>query len=311
MKKNIKILFILFLLFIASENASAIDPFTGGVDPHDSLLFDGANRIFLDIAADNDGCYIQAGSIRGKVTGKVRKIEIVLGCGNIPETLITEVDKVIEKGDILVEGSNLETGSDSYVGLGIYFSGDMKELGQYKMQSIVLGVTANSLIIVPRISYYCGRVIEKENKLTQEIPVIKGVVTYEDEPAAKPKFNTKGKRSSVKHKQTSYSHEVKIDGSDTIDVIRVYEGAVEVTFIKTDAAEDAAMTKEIEKMGEDMQSGKISMEEMQAKMTEFQNYGQNLGELLTPLEVSEGNKCIITKTSRKVEPLGPGDEKSK
>jgi hypothetical protein len=244
--------------------------------------------------------------LKGTVIGEVVKEENAIICGQKQTNYKTKITEV-KVGDILKEDSKVITSANSEIGIGIYLSTDESE--PIKFTSMFLMVGEESEIIVPKIQDLCKRL--EEHLPQREIPVIKGVVTYEDEPAAKPKFNTKGKRSSVKHKQTSYSHEVKIDGNDTLDIIRVYEGAVEVTFIKTDSEEDAAMTKEIEKMGEDMQSGKISMEEMQAKMTEFQNYGQNLEQLLTPLDVSEGNKCIITKTSRKVEPLGPGDEKSK
>ncbi|MEO8512975.1 MAG: hypothetical protein ABI543_05420 [Ignavibacteria bacterium] len=307
MNKNIKILFILFFLFITAEKVSAIDLFTGGIDPHDSLLFDGANELLLNMEASSDECFIRVDNIRGKATGKVRKKEIVLACGIVPETLITVVDKQIELGDILEEGTYLEVGPDSYVGMGMYFSGDNSK-SKYRTQSVPLGVTSNSMIIVPRISYYCDRVTANEEKHTEEIKVIKGVVTYDEEPGTPAKFNTKGKRSSAKHTKTHYSHEVKIDGTDTVDVIRVYKGSVEVTYMKTDASDEEDMSKKIEKLGEDMQAGKLTAEEVQAKMTEFQNYGQNLNELMQPVNVDEGFKCTVTKNSRVVEPLGVGDE---
>jgi hypothetical protein len=57
-----------------------------------------------------------------------------------------------------------------------------------------------------------------------------------------------------------------------------------------------------------MQSGKITAEEMQAKLTEFQNFSKMVNELVTPLIVDAGFKCTVTKNSRVVEPLGAGDE---
>lgn len=296
------IFFTAFLFISASSVSFSLPRFH--FDPHDSLLFDGAGISGFQNSFNpgSNNCYVQVKALKGIVIGEVVKKEIVSACGE-NETLYVSKITELKIGDILVEGSQVITSTGSQVGLGIYLSTD--ESQPIKFTSMFLSVGEESEIKVPQIQALCGRL---EEHLQQEIPVIKGKITYDAKPDAGIKLNTKGKRSTAKHKKTKYSHEVRIDGIDTVDIIRVYEGSVEVSINDLDQKEADAVSKQIEKLGEDMQSGKITAEEMAAKMMEFQNYGQKVNELMTPLEVNEGNKCIITKTSRTVEPLGAGDE---
>ncbi len=302
---KIKFVFLFSLLFAVTASVNAYSPFKFITDPHDSLLFDGGvtsgfNKTLQPLSKK---CYVKVRGGRGIVTGEVMEKEIVPACGGF-ETLWVAKIKVLKIGDILVEGTTVLTTPDSWVGLGIYLSTD--EMEDFPSTSIIVG--ESSEIKVPRISDLCKRL-----EVQPTIPVTKGIVTYESETkdeeelAPLTKITTKGKRSSGKHKKTRYSHEVKITESDTIDIIRVYKGTVEVTMEKIDI-DEGDYTKKLEKFNEDMQSGKITAEEMQAKMTEFQNFGKMINELTQPLNVDEGFKCTVTKNSRVVEPLGAGDE---
>jgi hypothetical protein len=306
MKNNFNILFILCLLFIAAEKASAIDLFTGGINPHDSLLFDGETTQSLNLItySDDIGCYTRVIDVKGTVVGKVLTKEIVKACGE-DETVYTAVERFLKKGDMLMHGSEIITSVDSKVELGIY----LMETG---FNSVYLNIGPDSKITTPNFAGSC-KVTLKENQQVpeEEIKVIKGIITYDAEPDAGIKAITKGKRSSAKHTKTRYSHEVKIDGIDTVDVIRVYKGSVEISMENIEPPNEEKMTKNLEKLGEDLQAGKITAEEMQVKMKEFQFYGQNLNELIQPLNVDEGFKCTVTKSTRVVEPLGAGDEDSK
>ncbi|GEM_PF-4751482 len=283
----------------------------GGNNPHDSLLFDGENGTVINTVDVGNDCFVKVGKVKGKVKGRVLNREIFKACGDEYETLFTFVDKEsIKAGDMLVEGSYIETPPDGWAELLVYIAGDNVFNNEIQYPSFPLYVNAGSTMGIPNISQVCSRQVQKQMP-PPEVPidVIKGVVTYDqDEGKTTVKMNTKGKRSSVKHTKTRYSHEVKIDGNDTLDIIRVYKGSVEVTFMKTDASDEDAVSKEMEKLSKDMEAGKLSMEELQAKMSEFQSYGQNLNELMTPINVDEGSKCIITKFKRTVEPLGAGDE---
>jgi hypothetical protein len=302
MKTNIKLLILFSMFIIFSRYAKADSPMRYVIDPHDSLLFDAGSVSQNILLAGKKNCYIQVKALKGTVIGEVLQKEIVPACGE-NETLYTSKIKELKVGDILADGSQIITSTGSDVGIGIYLSTDESE--PIKFTSMYLTIGEESEMKLPRIQDLCGRLLEHPPQ--PEIPVIKGVVTYEDEPDAKPKFKTKGKRSSVKHTKTRYSHEVRIDGIDTIDVIRVYKGAVEVSMENIDIDEED-MTKKMEQLSEDMQSGKLTAEEMQAKMSEFQNFGQMVNELIQPLNVDQGFKCTVTKNSRVVEPLGSGDE---
>lgn len=307
MMKKIKFLFLFSVLFAVtvSVNSYTLTKFT--INPHDSLLFDAGNTISQStIKAGNKNCFVKVKGMKGIVMGEVLVREIVAACGE-NETLWVSKHKKLEIGDILVEGTTVLTSKESWVGLGVYLSTD--ETSIFPSTSIIVG--ESSEISVPRISDLCLRL---EQQIPQkEIPVIKGIVTYENEAgneeelAPLPKLTTKGKRSSGKHKKTRYSHEVRISESDTVDIIRVYKGAVEVTILNIDIDDDD-YTKKLEKMNEDMMSGKITPHEMQEKMAEFQNFGLMVNELMQPLNVDEGFKCTVTKNSRVVEPLGAGDE---
>jgi hypothetical protein len=284
----------------ASVNAYTLPNFT--IDPHDSLLFDAGTLNSIDpfLFYIDPQCFTRVEEVRGNVIGKVITREIVKACGE-DETLYTAVERFLKKGDKLMHGSDVITSVDSKVELRIV-------LMESTFHAVSLKVGPESQITTPSFVIECKvRMKEKEVVPEDEIKVIKGVVTYDAEPDAGFKAVTKGKRSKGKHKKTRYSHEVKITESDTIDIIRVYKGVVEVTMENIEI-DESRMTTKLEKLGEDMQSGKITPEEMQAMLTEYQNFGQNLSDLMTPLEVNEGSKCIITKNSRTVEPLGAGDE---
>lgn len=309
MKKNIEILLILLLLFFAVEKTSAINLFTTVVDPHDSLLFDGdyVPGFQQTVFYAGNNCFVKVGGLKGIVVGEVVTKEIVAACGE-NETLYVTKSKQLEIGDILVEGSDIVTSVGSWVGLKIFLSTDETFQNTFPSMSIIVG--ESSEIKVPRIQDLCQRLAEHP-----PIPIIKGKVTYEnenkdDDLTPIPKLTTKGKRSTGKHKKTRYSHEVKFTESDTVDIIRVYKGAVEVSMLSIEF-DEAGLTKKMEKLSEDMQSGKLTAEEMQTQMAEFQNFGLMINELTKPLDVDEGFKCTVTKNSRTVEPLGAGDEEIK
>lgn len=146
---------------------------------------------------------------------------------------------------------------------------------------------------------------QKDQVSKQEIKVIKGIVTYEaddDELTPLPKIKTKGKKATVKHKNTMYTHEVRVEGNDTIDIVNVYKGSVEVLYFNPDFSSFENTAEEMEKLSKDYSEGKITMEEFSAKMNEFVNISQEISKYTEPVIVEEGNKCIVTKNSITVEP---------
>jgi hypothetical protein len=303
MIKQINLLFLLALL-LAAGTANAYTRPGAGIDPHDSLLFDDGsfpedNNIFFGEL----GCFTRVEEVTGNVIGKVLKREIYQACGE-NETVYTAEERLLKKGDKLLHGSEVITSVDSKVELSIV-------LMESTYHRVSIKVGPESQITTPSFVVECKiRLVEKETLPPEEIKVIKGIITYDAPPDAEPKAITKGKRTSVKHTKTRYSHEMKITGNDTLEVIRVYEGSAEVTMENIDI-DEGSMSKQIEALGEDMKSGKLSAEEVQEKMKAFQNIGEMVNELMKPVSVDEGYKCTVTKSTRVVEPLGPDDAEIK
>ncbi len=312
MIKNIKLqflfsMFLFFLLLVVTVSSNAESPLKYGIDPHDSLIFDGANLSSFDYAGYDKNCYIKVAHIVGTAKGTVITQKFISGCGNKIDSQYVAEYKTISVNDILDKSTDVITESDGILEFGIYIAGYSTEMAVFYQK-----VWPDSKITLPMIENLCftyNQNIEPDPyEAVERIKVINGKVTYKSEKGVKPIFGTQGKNASAKHTKTNYSHEVMIDGIDTIDVIRVYEGSVEVTYMRTDHSNEEAMLKKHEKLSEDMQAGKITAEEMEARLTELQNHGQNLIDLMTPVEVNEGSKCIISKITRIVEPLGAGDE---
>lgn len=298
------------MVIAAADSANAAENKAFIINPHDSLLFDGGSFQSNDQFSSyyQTGCYARVFTVIGNATGTVLKKQIIKACGP-DDTIIIANNQKLEIGDILESGSMVMTDINSLVILSIFNKGTLTRA--------YITVKADSWTITPEF-VDCTNIlrvtpeIEKERydhkKVPEVIKVIKGEVTWDSPPGTNFNVSTKGKNSSVIHTKTNYSHEVKIDGIDTIDVIRVYKGSVEVSMENIEVPNEAEMSKNIEQLGADLQAGKITGEELQAKMKDFQFFGQNLSELVQPLNVDEGFKCTVTKSTRVVEPLGAGDE---
>jgi len=270
---------------------------------NDSLLFDGEDFQSLhNKLPGSNKCYFRVAHVIGTATGIIKEPKVISGCTKEYETLYVVVDKKLQKGDILVEGTTVYTEANSRLILNAYLPNDNPEdiFGSFH-----LNVNENSNLDVPRLQNLCERITEQET-----VELKKGKVKFKSEKGKKSKVRTVGKRSSVLHTKTHYSHEVKIDGSDTVDVIRVYEGSVEVTNFSYNFSEEESMEKELEKLSILFSENKISAEEYGSKMMELSSKGmKNIEEINKPAIVDEGSMCIVTGTSITVEPLDKSEEK--
>ena len=272
---------------------------------HDSLSIDGSNGSPFTKASFKNECFFKVVKVKGLAMGKVLKPKITPGCTKEFETLYVAEDKRLAENDILDEGSFLETGPDGLVAVALFLAGDTKQQG-----SFFLTVGPSSQTRIFQLNEFCSALkAKREYREKNRVTVVKGVVTYESVPGSSIQTSTVGKNASVKHTKTLFTHEVTVEGNDTIDVIRVFEGSVEVTYQKNSIADDEAMVALLGKVSEDMLAGKITTEEYVAKMTEWQNYSKNKLALSEPTSVDEGNKCTVRRNSVIVEPLGSDNDR--
>ena len=291
MKKNIKYLFLFSLLFAVTASVNAYSPLKFTTDPHDSLLFDGESiqnvkSQFIDTCM----VLVNLRGVRGKVEGMVARDTIeLLDCSTMGKVRKCEW-KQLKPADLLCGDDSIVTGPTGYVEILIG--------GNYEYPLGTEIIDSERFVIGP------GSVVYPPKCLSNSAVLLKrGKLKIKESAESVKKKIIETYRSVIKPKGTEYS----VETDDSTDIIRVYEGAVEVSFLKIDIDDDDK-TKKLEKLGEEMQSGKITAEEMQTKLTEFQNFSKMVTELATPLIVDEGFKCTVTKNSRVVEPLGAGDE---
>lgn len=293
MIKQIKFLFILSILFAATASVNAYSPLKYTIDPHDSLLFDGESiQNVKSQIIDTCMVLVNLRGVRGKVEGMVARDTIeLLDCITMGKVRKCEW-KQLKPADLLCGNDSIVTGPAGYVELLIG--------GNYEYPFGTEIIDSERFVIGPGSVVYPPKCLSNSAVLLK-----KGKLKIKESAESVKKKIIETYRSVIKPKGTEYS----VETNDSTDIIRVYEGTVEVSFLKIDIDDDD-MTKKLEKLGEEMQSGKITAEEMQAKLTEFQNFSKMVTELATPLNVDEGFKCTVTKNSRIVEPLGAGDEDS-
>lgn len=291
------------MIFISFNVVNATSYGNSG-DPHDSLLYDGdLQGIEIPISLNGfDDCSIRVTKVKGKAIGKVFQVFLSpKGCEKGYDTTYREVERQLVVGDILVEGASIETGGDGFLEMGYFISADLLKKNFPAMTS---KVGNNTKIEVPYLYGICMELDIAKEKVEPEVLIIKGKVEYEgedDELTPLPKIKTKGKRSSVKHTKTKYTHEVRVDGNDTVDVINVYNGEVEVTYFRSDYSDMEENSQDFEQLYKDFSEGRITAEELAEKMTKFTNKTDEMFKLMDPVIVSEGNKCVVTKSAINVE----------
>lgn len=293
---------ILFLFITASLSYAGSQGAIGG-GPHDSLLFDGENSTVKMFDGGYYTCYWKVVKVKGFAFGTKRKIKIGNICG-VPDTVEILENDSLKEGDILGDGTLIETGKDGQIAVAVFLKSRPNSLGR-----MFITTQASTLIKIPMLSTLCDALeTEREIEDMSKVLVIKGKVTYDSPTTEKVKLGTEGKRSSVKHKKTKYSHEVSITGADTVDVIRVYEGSVEINHIRSDFSDQESQAAEMERLTQEFQAGKITMDELNSKIAEYTNSVHTEVDNLKPFIVEEGNKCILDAKKYTVEPLGAGDE---
>jgi hypothetical protein len=219
----------------------------------DSLLFDGEN-IMGSHFQSGDSCYIElwGGWVKGSVKGSVESRTIVKGCSSIDTIISYTWQQIPYTGIIsLKPGDSIVTGPGSSVKILIASSYDLP-FGNEDTDHKTIMVGPNSVIVLDCDPY--RRVLLKRGKLW-----------VEEKAEAVTKKVVETYRSIIKPSGTEYS----VDVTDNKDIIRVYEGTIEVKLVGTANVKSMdEIAKEGDKLTEDFQNGKVSMEEYLKKTQE-------------------------------------------
>jgi FecR protein len=259
-----KTVIILFFSFCFSLNLFA---FSGR---HDSLLFDGGNDIQgLKFITDDTDCGVEAEEVKGEVYGTVRvRKMMVKECGGEEVPVTVTEKRLIKKGDILQLGEEIITGENAGLTLSDANASVIK-LGP----KTILEITPDEFCTGKTfISVKAGKVWSKVKKLF-----------------GGGRFEVSTPFAGVGVRGTEFT--VETDG--TTDIIRVYEGIVEVK--KMIFTEDST-EKDLEQNASDFEQGKITMEEYaQRLMIITKAANQNLKEYIQPIGLNAGYQITITK----------------
>jgi hypothetical protein len=257
-----KITILTAALFFA-VNVTAIFAF-GGV--HDSLLFDGESQI-KDVQSFYAGeCSVKIKYASGKNNGVKHAQNVMTDCsGKVLDTLNVSVNGQLKKDDILYLGEEVSTGDDGVVEIELWDGSTIR-------------MAPNTTIKITREFCETGNIFLIGGKIWNKIKKLIGGAKFE------VSFGPDENEWVVGVRGTEFAIEVM----DSKYLIKVYESAVEVTprgSGDTKGIEDAG--KEIEKLTEDLQNGKITPEEFTKKSQEYSNSMQEKSNDMTKSVVVE------------------------
>jgi cell fate (sporulation/competence/biofilm development) regulator YmcA (YheA/YmcA/DUF963 family) len=284
MKINPLLYAALFFVFIPLKVLSQ------SYSPHDSLIFDGSNTTYKT----GEDCDLIVKMLKGTARGMkmVRKISTI--CGE-KDTVKKYIFGPLILGDKIKPGETIETASDGFVGIGLDF---IDQPGSITMSSSsVIKITQDvckdiknipgAIIEVLKFIGEGGKVyIEMEkgskyNEVIKQIPVINSLVSF---------------------KGTKFSIENTTENGEKTDIIKAYDGTVEIQFINRSQQYEEAGQKMVE-LGNKMQEGKITVQEY---LTKVEDYNKLIAGLV-PVKIEPGNMCMVTSTTITVAPISSDD----
>ena len=284
MKKSI--LSISFFLLFAGISFANSPVFS---DPHDSLLFDGGDdgnsTIFLRQFDDIYKCKMKVVNVVGEAWGYVlvdTTVEL-MGCGEGPYkgVIFVEHYRKIKKGDLLAPGRDEEITTS----IGSFLAFTLSD-----GTGIALGPVSKMTLDSDCEEHYNIGSYEGD------------ICVYQ---TGKKQVHITTDRVSIEHLETKFSVKV-VNNIDTSVVTKVYEGSVKVSLTNPDMS---GLEAKIEQLKNDYQDGKISIEEFQSKIMEYQEQANTQLAEIQPVTVEPGYKCIATKNSLKLEPIESNDDR--
>lgn len=242
------VLFISMTSFLNSQTNSSAG-YYGGV--HDSLLFDGSGETIIQPVNSSSDCYVRVNYIKGTPIGTYYVKKTYNICEKIENVTEKESGKLSLMNE-LVLGEEITTDENSSLELQFY-DGSIMRVGPNSKVTITGNMCESQTLID-----MTGRVWSKVKKLL-----------------GNQKYNLKTKSYFAGVRGTEFSVETTDEGVIT----KVFEGSVEIKSTEStgsDNTKDAA--KDYEKLVQDYQSGKITIEEFAKKSQEYQKTISKSGE---------------------------------
>jgi hypothetical protein len=317
MKKTILTFVILFCASILFAQSSKFSGYSSGNNPHDSLLFDGAPAVFINKGGDKH-CKWKVKHVWGTVIGTKDSSYTVQPseCDDMKEEFVRERSKEIrgklKDGDEVYDDDNLEMEGSSFIQLETNINDVINSRSiPYKEEQIHENPFNNPFII---ITAQCKNFKVPSCGVKPSENYGNGYTGWDKDPlgdwyfnrtpgAAKygrkylfqssgPKYNIHTDQCIIKNNGTKYS----LEQTETEDIIKVYEGSVEVQLSKFDDTELKQQGDDVKKLYEDYQNGKITLEEFMAKSKE--NTGKinkESADATKKVVVEAGYQCTVEK----------------
>ncbi|MFI5144228.1 MAG: FecR domain-containing protein [Ignavibacteria bacterium] len=257
---------IIITLFLVALGAGKV---LSGTNPYDSLLFDGASnsRTETYYSKGVGECEYRVTYLKGTATGKIRKMQIFDVCGQRTDTVYEYENGAIEKYSVIKGGEQVKTGPESMVKIEL---SDGSE--------IVLG--PNTDYTLPE--NVCDLIRQSSLNVGSMWTKIKKMI-------GGGKFEVTTERYVAGVRGTQFTVEIKEENGIRYDIVKVYEGSVEVTPKNLDTKSFENNGDALTKLTEDWQNGKITQEEYSKRSVEIMQGLQNeSSKLNTSVIVNEG-----------------------
>lgn len=290
MKKiTLAVSLILFIVSsgLYSQSKSGTGFISGG---HDSLLFDGANgNTFMDKSPC--GCRIRIAAVGGKkVHARICEKQVDETCGQY-DTFYVKVRRGIVSWDSdILDGDTIYTDDSPGSWIDLQLDDGKRLLMGRNSSMVVTGNCQNN----PEVTLHYGRLFLDLSKGNKDNFIM-----------------TRTINGQIINTGTRYSVQSILDGNNTIDIVRVYDGSVtfqpnmqnetnkkETEKYAKDASDKAAL---LQKLTEDYQSGKITLKEYTDKLKEIMA-GPEI-EIMKTVTVEAGYESRINGSGNPTEPV--------
>jgi len=238
---------IIIILFLAA--LPAVTVFSES-NPHDSLLFDGANSVQTETFYSKSlkDCEFRVTYVKGNVIGTIKKTTVYESCG-VLDSIFEFENGALKKSSIITGGEPVKTGPESTAKIELPDGSE-----------IVLGPNTDYTLPISACDLLKKSFLERGSIWSRVKKLIGG-----------GKFEVSTERAGIGVRGTEYTVEIIEENGIKYDIIKVYEGSVEVTLKETEAPDNEDKGDKNEKLTEDYKAGKITFEEFFKGLKEAEN----------------------------------------